>query len=89
MTVQQQPPRSMTENIEVAVIHRTQDAFRLFLFSQREARMDRTNRVVEFLQKVIGIIERAVRQDIHFARFQNAEVSQTAVQFVDSADLGP
>ena len=51
--------------------------------------MHGTNRVIEFLQKVVGIIERAVCQDIDLGRLQDTDPAQTGVQRIDEADLLP
>ena len=59
------------------------------VFSKAEAGMDGADRVVEFAQQVVGIIERAIGEDIDFGGFQDADAVQAAVQLVDEADLLP
>lgn len=79
----------MAKDIEVPVVHRAQDTLRLRLAAESEARMDRADGVVELLEKSVGVIERAVRQDVDLARFQNAKAPQAPVHLVDKADLLP
>src|SRR5256885_2276177 len=48
-TFQQEPPRRVSENVEVPIIHRMQDALGLLGLVQAKARMNGTDRVVELL----------------------------------------
>jgi len=79
----------MAQDIEIPVIHRAQKALCLLCPFHPEAGMDRADGIVQFTQEVIRIIERSVRQDIHFGGFQNAESPQAAIELVDVSDLGP
>ena len=65
-TLEQQASRRMSQDIEVPVIHGAQDALGLLLPVKSEARMNRADRIVEFPQEVVGIVERSVRENIHF-----------------------
>ena len=51
--------------------------------------MHGTNRVIEFLQKLVGIIERPICQNIHLGGLQDTDTGQARVQLIDEADLLP
>ena len=78
-SLQQKSARRMPQNMEVPVVHCPQDTLRLLRFSQRKTRMNRADRVVEFAQRIIGIIERAVCENIDFGGFQNSNTIQPTV----------
>lgn len=40
---------------------------------QTKAGMDGTDRVIEFLQQVVRIIQKSIRKDIYFGGFQDTE----------------
>ena len=42
--------------------------------------MNGTDRIVEFIQKVVRIIERPVRENIHFGGFQDADAVEALIQ---------
>src|SRR4051812_21599711 len=79
----------MPENIEIPIVHRAQQALRLLCFAEGEARVDRTDGVVERAQKIVRIIERAVRENIDLRGFQDAYALEALVELVDEADLFP
>ena len=51
--------------------------------------MNRADSVIECRENVVGIIKRAVGQNIDFARFQHSKSAQSTVQLVDKAYLRP
>ena len=82
-------PVACPEDVEIPVIHGAQNALGLLLPVKPEAGMDRADRVVEFTQEVVRIVERSIRQNIHFGGFQDAETAQACVELVDVFDLRP
>ena len=88
-TLEQQPPGGVAQYVEIPVVHGAQNALGLLLLSKAETRMNRADGVVEFAQQFVGIVERAVGQDIDFRGFQDADAAQSSVQLVDEADLPP
>src|SRR6202012_6175648 len=52
-TLQKQSAGRMSENVEVAIIHRSENALRMFLLPKTKSRMHRANGVIEFLQNLV------------------------------------
>src|SRR4051812_25370520 len=71
------------------VIHGAHNSLGLLRFIEAKTRVNGANGVVEFGQKVVGIIETAVDEDIDLGRFKNANSLNSGVEFVDIADLLP
>jgi hypothetical protein len=63
------------------------DALRLRRRIQSESRVNGANGVVQLIEQIVGIIERAVRKDIDCRRLQNAKPAATSVQPVDVTNL--
>ena len=79
----------MTEDIEIPVIHRAHDPLRLLDLPKAEARVNRTDGIVQFPQELIRIIERPVCENVHLRGFQNANATHALIELVDVADLFP
>ena len=73
----------MAEDIEIPVVHGAQDAFGLRLPVKSEPRMDRANRVIQFREQRVRIIQRAVGENIHFRRLQDADAVAFFVECID------
>src|SRR5690242_9346795 len=84
---QKEPSGRMAEDIEIPVVHSSQDAFGLRLPAKPKPRMNRANCVIQLFQEIVGIIERAVGKDVDLARFENTETPRPAIQLVDGPDL--
>ena len=78
--LEQQPAGGVTQNIKVAVVHGAQNPLGLLIFAKGEARMDGADRVIEFAQQLVRIIERAIGQNIDFGGFQDTEAVQVFIQ---------
>src|SRR3984957_21319848 len=79
----------MPQDVEVAVIHGVQNTLGLLILSKSEAGMYRADRIIQFPQQVVGIVERSVGEDIHLGGFEDADAIKPFVQLVDDPDLIP
>ena len=68
-----QSPCRMGNDVEVAVVHRAQQALGLFPLQEVEVGMDRADNQIEPAQHRIRQIERTVLQDIDLDRLQNGD----------------
>lgn len=59
--------------------HDQEDTLCCCVFSRPKTRMNRANRVAEFAQKIIGIVEGTIGENIDFCRFQNPDTIQTTI----------
>ena len=87
--LEQQPAGGVAQDVEIAVVHRAHDALGLLLAVQPEARVDRTNRIVELPQEIVRIIQRPVSEDIHLGRFEDPDALRSFIELVDISDLRP
>ena len=65
-TFQQQASRRVSQDIEIPVIHGAHDALGLLGLPETEAGVDGADRIIEFPQEVVRIIQRSIHKDIHF-----------------------
>lgn len=84
---EEQAAGGVAEDVAVGVVHRAEEALGLLRFVEGEARVDGADGVVELGEEVVGVIERAVGEDVDFGGFEDAEVGEARVEFVDGADL--
>src|SRR5512146_2456047 len=77
----------MAKNVEVGIIHGAQNAFCLLLLVHGETRVDGAYGVVELAKDLVGVVERAVGEDVHLSRFEKVDAGELLVELVDRANL--
>ena len=87
--LQQKAASRMSENIEVTIVHCSQNPIRLFRLAEPEAGMNRANGVIQLFQQIFGIVQWPVQKNVDLGRFQNADPVDPLIEFVDKADLFP
>ncbi len=84
---QQEPARGMAEHRDSRVGRRPDQPARHLVARQAENRMDARDHVVETVEQLVGIIERAVGQDVALGPLEESELA--AERLVERVDLGP
>lgn len=84
----EQPPGRVREDVEMAIVHRIQDASSLLLDAELEPEVNGADGEVETLQNAVGQVELAIRENVDLARPQQPKIVGLIVQSVDCVELG-
>ena len=82
--MQQQTPGGMAQNAQVRALQRAQQAVGHFGGFEVHVGMDAADHEVQFCQRVVLQIERAVFQDVAFYAGEHADAKAVAIDFADA-----
>src|SRR5579864_58727 len=82
-----QPSGGVTDDRDMAIVHRSDDALGLSLARKIELEMDGGNDQIEPGQDLVGQIEATVGQNIDFGSLEYGEAVDFIIQFVDLIKL--